>query len=153
MKHVNGLLQRFAPRGMFSLAGALLFAAAGLIGCSGPPRTQSALVPMQSTLGSSQSTSVSARTLAQPLFLFVHPMHPTIKLNQHITIHADVRYCNSYNCFHEKVDASWTSSGGSLKIKGAGKRATFWASVPGLYTVSATYEGLEGQAIITVTAP
>ena len=166
MKQVSLLRSFAANRVAFTLAGTLLLTAA-LAGCGGTSGTQSAFAPTQSTFAPMQSASASARALVQPPCAYgscyrefaVLPRGATIKLNQKITFIAVMLDCFNGQCnIRRRVDATWHSSGGSLKVKGgrqegSGKRATFWASLPGQYRVSAWHAKLYAAAYVTVTSP
>ena len=82
-------------------------------------------------------------------------------MNQQVTLRDEFVVCD-YR-FHPRchgrneVDATWSSTGGSLQVIDGGKEAPFSASSPGVYTVIAKYSylgwRLEGQATVTVTSP
>ncbi len=157
MKQVSGSLRRFAPHTvMFSLAGALLFAATGLIGCSGRTTWDASSLPP------TKSGFAPARALVQPeCYSFckyrefvILPKSATVKLNQHIRLHDEIKSCRNSHCGRGRaVEAAWRAYGGSLKAKHGGKEATFWASFPGVYKVIAGWQGYEAAATVTVTSP
>jgi hypothetical protein len=167
MKQVIGTPRPYAPHGGMSALPGTLFLAAALTGCGGPVGTQSTFAPAQST---SASAAASTRARVQPQYcvsncvyykLRVKPKRLTIPLNHRIILRDEFMYCERYGrptCNSlGGVDAAWTSSGGSLKAKNGGKRASFSASSPGIYTVAAKYgySGRQygGQATVTVTSP
>jgi hypothetical protein len=86
----------------------------------------------------------------------VLPRKHTIKLGEHITLHDEYRFCLEVCRSWYEVDARWHSSGGSLKVIDAGKKAVFSASAPGVYRVNASYVGMLGpahaRATVTVTS-
>jgi hypothetical protein len=133
----------------------LLFAVAGAVattamlgGCTGPTATQASLAP--------------AQTLVQPQHCFFYcdhsalsvlPKKSTAQLNQQITLHDLLEICFKNSCYNSRVNAAWSSSGGSLQVIDGGEKAIFSASSPGPYSVSAVYEGFYATATVAVTSP
>jgi hypothetical protein len=129
-------------------------AVAVLSGCGGSQSPSMLLAPAQA-LAQPQGNSVTPmyiRPSGCDVGLRVHPKYSTIRVNQKITIR-DMFVRDIFgNCAHYRVGASWSSNGGSLRVIHGGTAATFSASSPGVYTVTATYYNIV-NATVNVTSP
>lgn len=117
-----------------------------MLGCAGPAAREGALEPPQ-TVG-------LARPQREGGFVEVLPPYSTVGLGQNITLHDEVGWvCGYMNICWKHEPATWSSSGGSLKVHRGHRQATFSASTPGVYTVYAKYHLSTGSASVTVTSP
>ena len=124
-------------------------AVAVLSGCGGSQPPSMSLAPQ---IAAPQSAAVgSSRCLSR---LFVDPRSSYRRVGRSVNLHAILRtHAIGRGCWRGGVQAAWSASGGSLQVINGGWEAIFSASLPGTYTVFATYGGLTGSAEVTVTSP
>ncbi len=124
-------------------------AVALLSGCGGSQAPSMSLAPQ---IAAPQSAAAGSALHVGPLFFFrfrIKPHNPTIQVNQQRELRASltdgIGWC--------KVDATWSTSGGSLQVIDGGKEAIFSASLPGKYTVGAKYNSFSDTDKVRVTSP